>query len=724
MKTALSPLLDENTPEGKENAERLWRFLTARVAEVDSAMGWWRKDCALYELQADNQFDFRKTGAQTDDKKIVFDYKNDSFNCVRGVARYMRGRCEGDLFGGTPFMATRAEGLQDDDLADAIQKHFDFKLRQANYRAEGKTCVGTVIDLGTAVQKTTWKVVSEPFMRLSNVFHGPDDEPVLETSETDPVKGDYVEDGHPALSDGKDGQTFYQPPGAKEDGRPIAPIVGQMKERYITEPNVKFKGLSIEGISYKNLLAPMDVAKFEDANLLGHFYDIAFLDLQQHYDPQGNDPDLKKVWDQLRSYQNGAPTGDRAPQGQELATNSQPEDENPLLQIHELRLRFALDGKNVRRLYVVVHLPTTSVIYADYLGNVTPGGDLDMHPVAINKVPGRWYGRGYFQTYAMLQRIIDRCLNEVEYHNDFHTNPVVILHKSIAEETDAEGTLRLWPGRVFTATGQSVDPSVKLLEIITLPDLSERTWAIMELAMQILQQDSGVTAAAQGDPGALPSVSTATGTNAILASGSTMHQLIIDDLREGLEPSLTYAIRLLYSRQDADETFSYMEGSRAVQDLISLADAQKLSKLYLHVSLSLTRLRDQDDRQNAQGLINAGIQYFTLAPPVQMAMRPAYIQLAKGFKMENAEGLFPLPQMPPPMVPGALPGMPGDPGEDPNALALPAPAADASATPAAPVPPPTGGPLIPSILTTGAAPAAPLPLNVIAGTPPPNQGGF
>ena len=63
---------------------------------------------------------------------------------------------------------------------------------------------------------------------------------------------------------------------------------------------------------------------------------------------------------------------------------------NPMLTIHELRIRYNPDGRGVRRLYVVIHLASRQILHADYLGSITPAGDLDMHAVTINKVPGRW----------------------------------------------------------------------------------------------------------------------------------------------------------------------------------------------------------------------------------------------------------------------------------------------------------------------------------------------
>jgi hypothetical protein len=700
MRTALLARL---TPEQKE---RLIEFAVIRAGEVNAGMENWRAKLAKYERQADDDFSDR-AGSPKASQSILDLGGNKSLNMVRGVARYMRGRCSGDISGGSPWFFAKAEGLEDEDLAEGMQKHFDFKLRQADYRRAIKDAIGAAIDLGTSIIKTTWKVVAEPYERLASVFLGPDGEPVLTP------EGDYIEAEDESLSIGEDGQSaLYQPQGADAINQPLPPILGALQERLITEDNVKYRGLCGEQVSYKNFLAPRDVERLEDADLVGHFYDRQLFDLKADYDPEGKDEDLAPIWDLLSAGQTQSRTGDKEAKRDETGGASAADDRNPWVKIHELRLRFApFDDGVVRRVYLVINLETRSVIHADYLGNITPGGDLDMHPIVVNRVPGRWYGRGYYEVYEMLQEMIDGKLNAVLFRNSYNADPMKIADMDATEETQADGKIIITPGKVFRRR-KNMDPQAKVLEIIEIPDLDTRTWELMQLFMQILQQDSGVTAAAQGDPGALPSVSTATGTNAILASGSTMHQLVIDELRDGLEPELAYAMRLLYSRQDRDETYSYMQGGRSVKKLLALSHARKLRGLYLHVTLTLTRIKNQEMRQSALAAINSFVQYFTLPPIAQISLRPLYMQAAKGFEFENADAIFPLPQP-------VLPPLSGQPPPDEGAAPAPA------MTPAGPLPMAPAAMAAPiNISTTGAAPASPLPVNVIPSQPPANQAAY
>jgi hypothetical protein len=91
-----------------------------------------------------------------------------------------------------------------------------------------------------------------------------------------------------------------------------------------------------------------------------------------------------------------------------------------------------------------------------------------------------------------------------------------------------------------------------------MPDMDERTWKLMELFMQLIQLDCGVTNANQGDVSNLPSNSTATGIISMLKSSSVLHQYVLEEIRDCLTPQLAFAIGLVYLRQDEDETYEHL----------------------------------------------------------------------------------------------------------------------------------------------------------------------
>jgi hypothetical protein len=231
---------------------------------------------------------------------------------------------------------------------------------------------------------------------------------------------------------------------------------------------------------------------------------------------------------------------------------------------------------------------------------------------------------------------------------------------------------------------------------VEIPDLDDRTWKLMELFMQLIQVDSGVTNANQGDMTDLPSNTTATGVNSMLESSSVLHQYVLEEIRDSLTPHLGYAIELIYKMQDRNETFDYLEqdlsrpetgerrpessrsaaspaspdsadGASSLSDLRSpvsglnktveaimeLSDAKKLNGLAMKVEFLLTRAKRQEQREAAMAAIPIEVQYGTLAPKDQARMNDAFVQLFRALGFDQPEDFFPLPDLntPPPSPP-------------------------------------------------------------------------
>jgi len=170
--------------------------------------------------------------------------------------------------------------------------------------------------------------------------------------------------------------------------------------------------------------------------------------------------------------------------------------------------------------------------------------------------------------------------------------------------------------------------------------------------MQMIQLDSGVTNANQGDVSDLPSNSTATGINSMLESSSVLHQFILEEIRDGLTKQLSFAIGLIYLRQDENETFEYLEGDGA-EGVMALSDARQLRHLPMNVEIMLTRSKQQEQREAALAGIPMGVQWGQLTPPDQARMRDAFIQLFRALNFDNPERFFPQPDLtlPPPPPP-------------------------------------------------------------------------
>jgi hypothetical protein len=307
------------------------------------------------------------------------------------------------------------------------------------------------------------------------------------------------------------------------------------------------------------------------------------------------------------------------------------------------------DGR-LRRIYAVVALPLGRIVEMDYMANRTPGGQLPFFIIRSTKVKNRWYGRGYFETYAAAQEYIDRQLNRIEYRNRFHSNPAVFVNHSLLAEDEEAGEFELRPGRTFMKK-----PGAQMSDIVeawAFPDLDQRTWELMQFMIQVIQVRSGVTSAAQGEVSSLPSTATATGIESIMQSASVLARLPIAQLRASLEKALLYAVKLIYANFERDEVFSYFEGDR--QRARTLA-ASRVRDLEFNVRLLLTRSKQRESLESAGQALDLHARYVALPEPEKGPARPLFVQALKGLGFEQADAIIRPPRREKPMEKGTLP---------------------------------------------------------------------
>lgn len=330
------------------------------------------------------------------------------------------------------------------------------------------------------------------------------------------------------------------------------------------------------------------------------------------------------------------------PRDNEGATNG-PENDPTILTVEVSFDYDCFEDGIVRRLHMVLLPDAKTCIYAEYRAALAPQAAKNIHLVAINRPKGRAYGRGLDEVYEAMSDLADELLNAIMRRNEYNSKPKVVWspHNTIEGKNNAK--LNFWDTETVTPDNPQLQPK-DIAYPIVLPDLDTRTWELMELFMQLIQLDSGVTNASQGDVSNLPSNSTATGINSMLESSSVLHQFILEEIRDGLTEQLTFAVGLIYLRQDEDETYEYLEGEPGADGVMALADARKLRHMPMNVEILLTRAKQQEQREAALAGIPMGVQFGTLQPADQFRMRDAFVQLFRALNFSNPEEFFPTPE--------------------------------------------------------------------------------
>lgn len=689
MKTPLSLKL------GTEKLKKLAEYVVQREGLLKTEMSDWRNRRELYERFMLNDFSARRTAAderREKETKNIYDLSNETMGLVRSAITFVAARTREDIFGSNPWMAARPVGLQDEPLAALIQHHLPWKIGQSNFQDVGEEGIDRCFNLGETILKQTWTRKVQRFERFANVLTDPaqkvkrptgrklDDGSEEQMEHAAPVlteAGDYVFDTDPLVKravneDQSLGPVLRDPApmeaeGAAGEGELSAGAEVQNGSGAVSMPQagtapaevphvmvvekdpdvvvhealawepycipdevVTFEGLNVEPVDFRQFRAPMNVARLEDMDFRGHVYSQRLSDLKARViGPM--DEETKTLFEKLRKGDSTPKTDEEKKDG--AATPRERDEQNPSFQCIDVELEWDPDGQgDTVWIYATVLIEEREVLFADYLANVTPKGQSMFSVAAINQPLGRWHGRGWYELYGLLMDAIDKHFNLVMYRNHMAANPICGVHENAIEEELEE--IEIVPG--FRVTLKDNKTLKDFIEFMQIPEFDSNTWQIIEMMIKLFQLETGVTSAAQGGLGDLPATNTATGIQSVLSSGSTLQKRPTQEIRRGYEDALRKAAKLIYTRQNRDETFNYGEGDK----LLATLPAARVAGLEVDVTLTLTRFRQREDIENAMACLEVVDRYLALPEQEKAAVRPLYVQILRGHDIQNAETII------------------------------------------------------------------------------------
>lgn len=621
-KTALESRLSPNDRDALGKKCQKW----VRHLEQAQESRWKQQD--IYRRQAQDDFGWRIAQAGTPEQpKDIFALQNDSLNIVGGYAEFMRARTIDDILGSEPFFSLIPQGGETDKaLAEAMQKHGEWRVRRSTVQKAFRDAIESAYEIGEGVIKITY-------------------EQKLDYRET--TQEILVDEaGNPVLD--QDGG-FITPTANSPTGEETPPAGASYKEMYVEETQKIGEPLQARLLHYRDFLCPPNVATLEDAPFLAHICQKRLSEIRRIYSPD------KETINRLSQDSTAPKTAEKKPETEKESLFSDPgcndsSQDDPVIRLAECYL-IEQTPKGESRQMVVVAIDAGIVIAADYAANVTPDGAIPFFAVKAFPVRGRWYGRGYFEIFAMAQDFIDRHLDYVAYRNRYHSDPLKFVRPDCIDGLDATEEFPLQPGKaLYLAPNKSGKDA---LEILVLPDLDERTWQLMQTMVQMLGLRSGISSAAQGGVSSVPQSNTATGVEAILSSGNLLSKPPINAIRQDLQAALFYALKLVYANFDEAEAFTYLEGNKATFLRLS---PEQIAGLDFDIHLLLSRFRQRQQRENAETAI-AAIEKYSAFPEIDKdAVRPFFIDVIQSLGFDNpAQSLRKAiieeapPQAPPPL---------------------------------------------------------------------------
>lgn len=625
-----SPLEDALGTADGERTVQLVQWARQQYQTYHGDLTTWRENRRKYAQEAQDVFTHRANGQPTDscgEPRLIFQLQNDSLNFVAGLTEFAAAQAEQDIFGGSPWFAAMPVGKKDPALADVIQKHLQWTFRDGRLIERYSEAITQAACLGEAFTKTWYEIETDAYEQELTVLHV-DGEPMMHNKE-------YVTtDAQAAKVKGKGKRTW----------RPI----------YLDKDQVIRHGIETTVLHFN------DVAFREDAPELDlrytNFYNLIELSVTEAIQKfhLSREDALRLALASGTQVSEGChaerpATADSGYQRGESRQDDYGSEEDERLMNTRVRLiegyvRVDPFGDGVaRRLYLV--FPPQSedwLVYADYLGNISPKAELPVKCHVWEKVPNKLYGRGFFAKYAAVQSKVDDLWNQVSYRNRMHSNPVGGFHPERIERDDDEADLALQPGDMLRLKGEWKLNEV--LEFMQMPDLDNRSMELMQTGMQMAQTRSGISAASQGDLASVPEMNTATGIRQIMSRAAVLLKRPVRQLRRSFGRDFAFAVKLYYANYDRDEAFVWGEGNNA--ELLKLT-AQKVMDLDIDVRMLLTQEQNQTKLEGATAAVNLFGQWVQLPEAEKTHARPLFLQAIKALEFDQADEIIrkPMPKL-------------------------------------------------------------------------------
>jgi len=602
----------------------LGRKACARASSISSSLStrWNRQD--IFLRQAEDDFSYR--AKSSDPLDSIFGEQNDSLNMVGGFSEYMLAKTCDDLFGSEPFFSITPEGKNDKILAELMQRHSEWRFRRADLTPRFCEAIKRSYEVGEGILKITNDPTTTHYERPAYILADMDGNYITQEDGAffEEYTTEFVE--VPASEDGT------TPATTQIDGHPeiVLPPETQWVSVFLPESTTHGDPVTAAVLHHRDFLVSPTATSLKTADFVGHLFDLSLADAIVRWSL------TKTEADSLRGEDANPKSQERKPdEGSEEEPDStaitQFDDSNCIIQFCECYQTITIAGKP-SRILLVVATSQEQVVYADYLANITPNGELPFFAIRPFPKTNRWWGRGMFEIYELSQNFIERHLNYIAYSNRKRIHPIKgVRRNNITNLADGEDIV-LGPD---TTLELRQDATLRdTVEFLEFPALHELSWEMMQLMMQFIQLRAGVTSAARGQVESLPQNTTATGINAMISQGTAIAKQPIRSIRNDFQNAARFTISLIYKRLEDEETFSFLEGENT---RVLKLSAKQVRDLAFDVSITLTRFHAKEQAEATATAIEIIDRYLRIPEEEKDAVREVFVAAMKARGIDNAD---------------------------------------------------------------------------------------
>ena len=638
LKTALTLTEDQ--------LQRMVRYVRNRIEGIEeSRQNGWLADRERFDREWDDDFSHREW------ENAVFARSNESLNMIGAGVDYIRSRLIEEIFSVKPWFSAdprQPEGA-DPLAAEQAGRHLRWKLgpNQIDFEAVSADMVTQACKLGECVAKLFYKSEEERFERIASIL--------WDTQTHAPVltpDGEFVFQDGPldtlaqALVDGEPGGVLEWHPGEPMVAPEALPPGLCWREQIISDRKLRSTGARAVPLHTKEFYCPLNAPSIQEADFVAHLTSMRLSELCGHLgislddaattEEECADGYLRQALLQIRATAGAEPKAEsdqpRPGEEEEIPVA----DADPEFRMAEAYFRFDARGDgHPCRVFLMVAYDYDVPIFWDYIANVTPDGKYPFEAVVVNKEPHRWYGKSWFKKYERYQHLIDKLTNQILYRNDLAANPVKFRRKEAVVQWQDDQPFEIGPDKVFDLNdGYTAEDA---LQTARIPELDEQTKFLLEMVVANWRMRAGVVTSTQGAFGGMPSEHTATGITQVAATGRTMFNPQLMEVKRGLEAVLRQVVEYQYAYFDADETFAYMNGD---ERCVGVLNRESVRGLEFNVELTLTLSKQDQNLDTARMAVDFFGQFLAVPDAFKPVAAPLFTTVYKSLQIDTADDYF------------------------------------------------------------------------------------
>jgi len=581
----------------------------------------------------------------------IFSQSNMSVPMTSLIVDHFMARAEDEITGTSPYFKFEAQGAADQEMAEAFDKYFNWKLEDvAKTRERLEESYLHLFIQRALILKSTYKEEISTWYdyERNGLFNNERGE-----FEEIPGEGPIIE-----------GEAQFIPE--------MNPMTGETEMRLATDPSfqmipgvhefqplpqgvptqqVKYKGPRSEVIDSDRFLCPTTSESLDSSDIIVEMYDK---DMRW-----ANSMFLEREWLSFGDFYNlvNKDANPRSPieKNEDRVENLDfDNEENPSIQVLECWIkRDVLGTGQPQEFCVFIDPETEKPIYYEFVAKLTPDNRIPYTAVSIGKERNRWCGRSLPERIRSFQEYVDKQFNSQSYRNELAANPVIGVNPQAVEDEPED--VELHAGKIFELKDQyNIDD---FLQFSAIPNVDVRTQELIDFIFGIVQLWLGVSNMAQGDYQALAPANTATGVEATLREASKIGRRWMRRIVRGFEEHLTKLVQVSMATMDEEEVFEYMEGDVRAFGVMT-------PEAIRNIGINTRVILSQDQGQRAIEKANLALQtqdrYFQSPPEMRPFIRPMLKRILDAMGFERTDELLPQEAPPDPKSEAEIAKMLGD----------------------------------------------------------------